>query len=43
MRIGLDIGSLAHDRVVERAILVTADTDMIPAMKLGRRIAWPTL
>lgn len=37
MRIGLHIGSLAHDRVVERAMLVTADTDMIPAMKFGRR------
>jgi uncharacterized LabA/DUF88 family protein len=37
MRIGLDIASLALKRLVEDILLVTADADMIPAMKLARR------
>lgn len=37
MRIGLDIATLAEDRIVERIILVSADTDMIPAMKHARK------
>lgn len=37
MRIGLDIASLALKRLVDGIILVTADADMIPAMKLARR------
>lgn len=37
MRIGLDIATLAEDRLVERIILVSADTDMIPAMKHARK------
>ena len=37
MRIGLDIASLALKRLVEAVVLVTADADMIPAMKLARR------
>jgi uncharacterized LabA/DUF88 family protein len=37
MRIGIDVSSLAHKRVVERIILFSGDTDMIPAMKLARR------
>lgn len=37
MRIGLDIASLALKRLVEGVVLVTADADMIPAMKLARR------
>ena len=36
MRIGLDIASLAHSCIVSRLILVSADTDFIPAMKYGR-------
>lgn len=36
MRIGLDIATLANDRIVDRVVLVTADTDFIPAMKYGR-------
>lgn len=36
MRIGIDIASMADRRVVERIILITADTDCIPAMKYGR-------
>ena len=37
MRIGLDIATLAATKAVERVILITADTDFIPAMKHGRR------
>lgn len=37
MRIGLDIAMLAERRAVERVILITADTDFIPAMKHGRK------
>lgn len=37
MRIGLDIASLALKRLVDGIVLVTADADMIPAMKLARR------
>lgn len=37
MRIGLDIASLALKRLVDAILLVTADADMIPAMKLARR------
>lgn len=37
MRIGLDIATMAHERIAERIVLVTGDTDMIPAMKLARR------
>lgn len=37
MRIGLDIASLALKRLVGAILLVTADADMIPAMKLARR------
>lgn len=37
MRIGLDIATLASNRAVERVVLITADTDFIPAMKHGRK------
>lgn len=37
MRIGLDIATMAHERIADRIVLVTGDTDMIPAMKLARR------
>ena len=33
MRIGLDIASYAVDRSIDRIILVTGDTDCLPAMK----------
>lgn len=36
MRIGLDIANHAHARTVDRVILVTGDTDCIPAMKQAR-------
>lgn len=37
MRIGLDIASLAHKRLVKRIILVTGDADFVPAAKHARR------
>lgn len=37
MRIGLDIALFAESRAVERIVLITNDTDCIPAMKYGRR------
>lgn len=36
MRIGLDIANLANKRIVDRIILMTGDTDCIPAMKHAR-------
>lgn len=37
MRIGLDIASLALKRIVDAIVLVTGDSDLVPAMKLARR------
>ncbi len=37
MRIGLDAAWLALKRIVDKVVLVTADHDFIPAMKLVRR------
>src|SRR5438552_7845175 len=37
MRIGIDVAALSLKRIVDRIILVSGDTDMIPAMKLARR------
>lgn len=37
MKIGLDVAWLASKRIVDRIILVTADTDFVPAMKFARR------
>ncbi|MBA5247938.1 MAG: NYN domain-containing protein [Gammaproteobacteria bacterium] len=37
MRIGLDMAHLAHQNVVDRIILITGDTDFIPAMKYVRK------
>lgn len=37
MRIGIDVATLALKQQVERIILISGDTDMIPAMKLARR------
>lgn len=36
MRIGLDMANLSKEKPVDRVILVTADTDFIPAMKYAR-------
>ncbi|MCK9366063.1 MAG: NYN domain-containing protein [Metallibacterium scheffleri] len=37
MKIGLDIASLAHKRLVDQIVLVTGDADFVPAAKLARR------
>jgi uncharacterized LabA/DUF88 family protein len=37
MRIGLDVATFSDHRAVERLILVTGDTDCIPAMKHARK------
>lgn len=37
MRIGLDIASLALKRLVSTIVLVSGDSDLLPAMKLARR------
>lgn len=37
MKIGLDVAWLASKSIVEKLILVTADSDFVPAMKFARR------
>jgi hypothetical protein len=37
MRIGLDIATFCQNRAVDRIVLVSADTDCVPAMKHGRK------
>lgn len=37
MRIGLDIAAYADTHAVDRIILVSGDTDCVPALKYGRR------
>jgi uncharacterized LabA/DUF88 family protein len=37
MKIGLDVAWLASKNLVDRIVLVTGDTDFIPAMKFARR------
>jgi uncharacterized LabA/DUF88 family protein len=37
MRIGIDVATLTLKKIVDRIILISGDTDMIPAMKLARR------
>jgi uncharacterized LabA/DUF88 family protein len=37
MKIGLDVAWLASKGIVDRIVLVTADSDFVPAMKFGRR------
>lgn len=37
LRIGLDIATYSLERTIHRVILITGDTDLIPAMKLARR------
>lgn len=37
MRVGLDIANYAYTGSVDRIVLVSADADMIPAMKLARK------
>jgi uncharacterized LabA/DUF88 family protein len=37
MRIGLDIAAYSTNRAVDRIVLVSNDTDCVPAMKYGRK------
>jgi uncharacterized LabA/DUF88 family protein len=37
MRIGLDVANFSERRVVDRIVMVSGDTDMIPAMKQARK------
>jgi uncharacterized LabA/DUF88 family protein len=37
MRIGMDFATLSLKRLVDRIILISGDTDMLPAIKLARR------
>ena len=37
IKIGLDIASLAFKRMVDRVVLITGDSDFVPAAKLARR------
>ena len=37
MKIGLDIASLTYKRLVDQIILITGDSDFVPAAKLARR------
>jgi uncharacterized LabA/DUF88 family protein len=37
MRIGLDIASYSSNHAVERIVLITNDTDCVPAMKYARK------
>lgn len=43
MRIGLDIAAYAANRAVDRIILVTNDTDCVPALKYGHRAGLQTV
>lgn len=37
MRIGIDISSLAYKKQVDRIILISGDSDFVPAAKQARR------
>jgi uncharacterized LabA/DUF88 family protein len=37
IKIGLDIASLASKRIVEKIVLITGDSDFVPAMKTARK------
>lgn len=37
MKIGIDIASLAYKRLVDQIILISGDSDFVPAAKLARR------
>jgi len=37
MRIGLDIAAMAFKRQVDQVILISGDSDFVPAAKLARR------
>jgi uncharacterized LabA/DUF88 family protein len=37
LRIGLDVAMMAKDRLVDRVVIVSGDSDIVPAMKIARR------
>lgn len=37
MRLGLDISSLAYEGIVSQIILISGDSDFVPAAKIARR------
>lgn len=37
IRVGLDVATLAYKRLVDRLVIFSGDTDIIPAMQLARR------
>lgn len=37
MKLGLDIASLAHGRIVNQIIMIAGDSDFVPAAKMARR------
>jgi len=43
MRIGLDIAAYAGNHAVDRIVLVSGDTDCVPALKYGRRAGLQTV
>jgi uncharacterized LabA/DUF88 family protein len=43
MRIGLDIAAYSAHKCIDRIILVTNDTDCVPAMKYGRKSGLQTV
>jgi len=43
MRIGLDIAAYADNHTIDRIVLVSADTDCVPALKYGRRAGLQTV
>jgi uncharacterized LabA/DUF88 family protein len=43
MRIGLDIAAYSANKCIERIVLVTNDTDCVPAMKYGRKAGLQTV
>jgi uncharacterized LabA/DUF88 family protein len=43
MRIGLDIAAYSNSRTIDRIILVSADTDCVPALKCGRKAGLQTV
>lgn len=43
MRIGLDIASYSDNHAVDRIVLVSGDTDCVPALKYGRKAGLQTV
>ena len=43
MRIGLDVAAYSANKSVDRIVLVSADTDCIPALKYGRKAGLQTV